>query len=63
MAEAAVRQFSFPGMCPVEKAVGQLAASGIEDRGAIFTRREVVDFILDLVGYTSDKPLFEERLL
>jgi hypothetical protein len=32
-------------------------------RGAIFTRVEVVDFILDLVGYTEDQPLHEKRLL
>ena len=32
-------------------------------RGAVFTRREVVDFILDLVGYTEDQPLHEKRLL
>jgi len=36
---------------------------GIEARGAIFTRREVVDFILDLVGYTNDRQLHEKRLL
>ena len=35
----------------------------IEARGAIFTRSEVVDFILDLAGYTEDKPLHEKRLL
>lgn len=40
-----------------------LANAGIEERGAIFTRREVVDFILDLVGYTSDRPLHKKRLL
>ncbi|WP_442900418.1 Eco57I restriction-modification methylase domain-containing protein, partial [Geoalkalibacter sp.] len=34
-----------------------------DSRGAIFTRREVVDFILDLVGYTADQPLHEKRLL
>jgi hypothetical protein len=34
-----------------------------DSRGAIYTRTEVVDFILDLVGYTSDKPLFKSRLL
>lgn len=34
-----------------------------ESRGAVFTRREVVDFILDLVGYTEDQPLFRKRLL
>tara|TARA_R110002020_G_scaffold116694_1_gene267309 strand:+ start:5206 stop:7056 length:1851 start_codon:yes stop_codon:yes gene_type:complete len=32
-------------------------------RGAVFTRREVVDFILDLTGYTSDKPLHLMRAL
>ncbi|MAD35388.1 MAG: modification methylase PaeR7I [Tistrella sp.] len=35
----------------------------MEERGAIFTRREVVDFILDLTGYTDDKPLHTQRLL
>lgn len=38
-------------------------ASGAESRGAIFTRSEVVEFILDLVGYTEDKPLAKHRLL
>lgn len=32
-------------------------------RGAIFTRSEVVDFILDLAGYTEDQLLHEKRLL
>ena len=36
--------------CPVTAAVHALASAGIEQRGAIFTRREVVNFILDLVG-------------
>lgn len=45
-------------------AVEVLAAQGgVEARGAVFTRREVVDFILDLAGYTPDKPLHEKRLL
>src|SRR4051794_37442208 len=44
-------QLSFSGMCQVEAAVKQLACAGIEERGAVFTKREVVDFILDLVGY------------
>ena len=48
-------------LTPVEQAVRQLA--GIEAQGAIYTRREVVEFILDLVGYTADKPLHEFRLL
>lgn len=36
---------------------------GAESRGAIFTRAEVVDFVLDLAGYTEDQPLHEKRLL
>ena len=48
----------------VAAAIEQLsAAAGTESRGAIFTRAEVVDFILDLVGYTEDKPLHKNRLL
>lgn len=39
------------------------SASGSKSRGAIFTRREVVDFILDLLGYTADQALYEKRLL
>ena len=39
------------------------ASGGVEQRGAIFARREVVDFILDIAGYTADKPLYELRLL
>jgi hypothetical protein len=31
-----------------------------ESRGAIFTRPEVVEFILDLVGYTTDQPLHQK---
>lgn len=34
-----------------------------EQRGAIFTRVEVVDFILDLIGYTPDRPLYQQRIL
>jgi hypothetical protein len=56
-------QTSLPGLCPVEAAVEELARAGQDERGAIFTRREVVDFILDLVGYTPDKPLASQRIL
>ena len=38
-------------------------SSEVDARGAIFTRREVVEFILDLAGYTEDQPLYEKRLL
>ena len=59
-----LRQPSFPDLCPITAAVDALASSGgIEERGAIFTRREVVDFILDLVGYVGDRPLYQSRLL
>jgi hypothetical protein len=37
--------------------------TSLEERGAIFTRPEVVDFILDLVGYTPSRPLHRLRLL
>lgn len=56
-------QPSLPTLCPVTSAVALLAESSIEARGAIFTRREVVDFILDLAGYTADRPLHRMRLL
>jgi len=45
------------------RAVKALSDAGAEQRGAIFTRREVVDFLLDLAGYTADQPLTELRLL
>lgn len=51
------------GRSPLDEAVEVLAAAGAEGQGAIFTRREVVEFILDLAGYTSDQPLYERRLL
>lgn len=59
-----LRQSLFPSLCPISAAVDLLAnAGGIEERGAIFTRREVVDFILDLVDYTENRPLYELSLL
>lgn len=59
----AALQPSLPTLCPVASAVALSAEAGIEERGAIFTRREVVDFILDLAGYTADRPLHQMRLL
>ena len=47
----------------VQAAVEHVATSSKQERGAIFTRREVVDFILDLAGYTPERPLYEYRLL
>jgi Eco57I restriction-modification methylase len=57
------RQIAFPGLDAVEAAVERLSHSGIEERGAIFTKLEVVDFVLDLSGYTPGKPLHQQRLL
>lgn len=51
------------GDCAITAAVTALATAGVEQRGAIFTRREVVDFILDLTGYTAQQPLLKMRLL
>jgi hypothetical protein len=57
------RQLSFFERPEVDAAVAGMADSGVEERGAVFTRREVVGFILDLAGYTADKPLHRARLL
>ena len=57
-------QPAFPIFCAVTEAIEKLATqTGIEERGAIFTRREVVDFILDIGGYKESVPLFDYRLL
>ena len=53
------RQHSFPTFCPITEAVSILSESDAKERGAIYTRREVVEFILDLVGYTSDRPFYK----
>lgn len=48
----------------VQAAIEQLASNAdVDSRGAVFTRREVVDFILDMVGYTEDQPLHQKRVL
>jgi hypothetical protein len=54
-----------PPLSPqVRKAIEDLATKGgLEARGAIFTRPEVVEFILDLVGYNPTRPLHKMRLL
>lgn len=45
-------------------AIETLAGVGdAASRGAVFTRPEVVDFILDLAGYTLDQPLYQQCLL
>ena len=50
---SAHHQLSFLEGPEVDAAVAGMADSGVESRGAVFTRREVVDFILDLAGYTA----------
>ncbi|MFC6630533.1 hypothetical protein ACFQAR_12095 [Acinetobacter beijerinckii] len=39
------------------------AQNEMASRGAIYTRSEVVNFILDLVGYTDDCALYHMSLL
>ena len=59
-----IDQPSLDGFCPIAEAVEQLAHDASPDeRGAVYTRREVVDFMLDLAGYTQDQPLYRRRLL
>ncbi len=43
--------------------INHFAEKGAEERGAVYTRREVVDFILDLAGYTTDNPLVKFRFI
>ncbi len=47
----------------VATAVVDTTATSIEARGAVFTRPEVVNFLLDLTGYHADRPLDLLRLL
>ena len=64
MTQSLTAQTSFPGFRLITEAVERLASdSSIEERGAINTKREVVEFILDIVGYTADKRLLDYRLL
>jgi hypothetical protein len=57
-------QLALPTLCDVTEATERLAETGdVGERGAVFTRLEVVNFILDLSGYTPDRPLHTMRLL
>lgn len=47
----------------VRSAMESLAQGSRDERGAIYTKKEVVNFILDLVGYSNDKPLHTFRIL
>ena len=47
----------------LNEAIEDLAGeNSLDTRGAVFTRVEVVEFILDLAGYTDDQPLHQKRL-
>lgn len=53
-----------PVTSEVTRAVERISTSGsAENRGAVFTRPEIVEFILDLIGYTEDQLLFESCIL
>lgn len=56
-------QATLPGLRRTNAALEQLAQADAPERGAVFTRREVVNFILDLMGYTPDEPLHTRRIL
>jgi Eco57I restriction-modification methylase/TaqI-like C-terminal specificity domain len=57
-------QSSLPGLCPVHEAIFDLASnSEASERGAIYTKSAVVEFLLDLVGYVPSEPLYQKRLL
>ncbi len=53
----------FPLKTYVSAAIEEMKLASSVERGAVFTRSEVVDFMLDLIGYTEDRPLWKFRLL
>ncbi len=53
----------FPATEFVSASVERMKSASETERGAIFTKVEVVDFMLDLIGYTVDRPLWKLRLL
>lgn len=61
--EAPWRQQELTGLSSLDQALSNLAAAGVEAQGAIYTKREVVEFILDLVGFSPEYPLYEYTLL
>ena len=59
-----IDQPSLQGFCPIADAVDTLASQAdAGGRGAVNTRPEVVEFMLDLAGYTACQPLHRMRLL
>jgi len=53
----------FPPLLFLGADVERMTRMSGAERGAIYTWQEVVEFILDLAGYSSDKPLWGMRLL
>lgn len=53
----------FFGKCQLTEAVQSLSGAEAEARGAIYTRPEVVEFMLDLAGYDAASDLVSMRLL
>lgn len=48
----------------VERAITRLSLADTDkSHGSVYTKPEVVDFILDLTGYKKEKPLFKFKLL
>jgi hypothetical protein len=59
-----IDQPSLEGFCPVSQAVDKLARlSEADERGAVYTKPEIVEFMLDLAGYEPSRPLHRMRLL
>jgi Eco57I restriction-modification methylase/TaqI-like C-terminal specificity domain len=59
-----IEQPSLEGFCLVTDAVEALAQdSGANERGAFYTNREVVKFMLDLAGYEPSQELHRLKLL
>ena len=58
-----VTQELFPAKAFVGATMDHMKSASGAERGAVFTRTEVVDFMLDLIGYTPDLPLWKYRLL
>ncbi len=55
---------AFPRAQSITQAIEKLAELGnLDERGAIYTKPEVVEFILDIIGYTIDKPLFRMSIM
>lgn len=55
---------TFPSLATVAGAEETLASGSVDQAlGAIYTRAEVVEFILDLIGYDVSEPLHRRRIL